>query len=182
MEWIAHIHLATRLLSDRATLLPLRVQTKDAATAAAGRVTNCARSLLSEHFSSSYRSGQPGHKASSNAMRCAAPCSMLHPCDITQRTTKLKLRGSDNCRHYTNHGSHTCRPTELALARSREEEVGNRRKRVSGSGSGQGGMGSRQRQIIESLPIDVRSAISVSPAVTVPIFALTMMSTVAWEF
>ena len=131
MEWIAHIHLATRLLSDRATLLPLRVQTKDAATAAAGRVTNCARSLLSEHFSSSYRSGQPGHKASSNAMRCAAPCSMLHPCDITQRTTKLKLRGSDNCRHYTNHGSHTCRPTELALARSREEEVGNRRKRVS---------------------------------------------------
>ena len=55
----------------------------------------------------------------------------LRPCDITQRTTKLKLRGSDNCRHYTNHGSHTCRPTELALARSREEEVGNRRKRVS---------------------------------------------------
>ena len=54
----------------------LRVQTKEA-----GRDTNCARSLPSEHFSSSSlpRSGQPGHKASSKAMRCDGMRGSLPP-------------------------------------------------------------------------------------------------------
>ena len=44
--------------------------------------------------------------------------------------------------------------------------MGNRRKRASGrtSGRGRDGTGSRQRQIIEALSIDVRSAISDPPA------------------
>ena len=132
-------------LSDRARY-SLRVQTKEA-----GRDTNCARSLPSEHFSSSCSLAVGSRDIKRHPRRCEGMRgSLLHPCDITQRTTKLKLRGSDNCRHYTNHGSHTEPPTTACTASERVEwsrslppspllapsfkrrgkEVGNRRKRA----------------------------------------------------
>ena len=99
----------------------LRVQTKEA-----GRDTNCARSLPSEHFSSSCSLAVGSrdikrHPRRCEGMRGSLPASLLRPCDITQRTTKLKLRGSDNCRHYTNHGSHTEPPTTACTASERVE-------------------------------------------------------------
>ena len=112
------------------------------------------------------------------------PPSLLRPCDITQRTTKLKLRGSDNCRHYTNHGSHTEPPTTACTASERVEwsrslhpaarsffqakrKGSGKSKEASADGRAGGGMGSRQRQIIEALSIDVSTAISDPPTVNV---------------
>ena len=183
LEWIAHIHLATRLLSDRATLLPLRVQTKDAATAAAGRVTNCARSLLSEHFSSSYRSGQPGHKASSNAMRCAAPSMRYHAENNkaqAERVRQLQALHESWLAYLPTHRARAC--SFKGRGSGKSKEASERACAVRAGGAGRDGMGSRQRQIIEALSIDVRSAISDPPAAmrcdaTVPICAVTMMST-----
>ena len=153
----------------------LRVQTKEA-----GRDTNCARSLPSEHFSSSCSLAVGSrdikrHPRRCDARGCAAP-SLLRPCDITQRTTKLKLRGSDNCRHYTNHGSHTEPPTTACTASERVEwsrslppspllapsfkrrgkEVGNRRKRarrwdgVKAAANHRGAVDRRQHRHIRS--------------------------------
>ena len=110
------------------------------------------------------------------------PPSLFRPCDITQRTTKLKLRGSDNCRHYTNHGSHTEPPTTACTASERVEwsrslhpaarsffqakrKGSGKSKEGSADGQAGGGMGSRQRQIIEALSIDVSTAISDPPTV-----------------
>ena len=102
---------------------PLFVQTKEA-----GRDTNCARSLPKEHFSSSCALAVGSRDIKRHPRRCDAigwdarlPPSLPRPCDITQRTTKLKLRGSDNCRHYTNHGSHTEPPTTACTASERVE-------------------------------------------------------------